>query len=69
MSDILFSVTEDTLETGLRGVPVGYCTTSKVDPQKGLHYVDMPIPDVSDRDPEEVIFLLMFKRFPKTLPN
>jgi citrate synthase len=65
VSDVLFTVTEDTLETGLRGVPVGYCTTSKVDPQKGLHYVGLPIHELSDKDPEEVIFLLVFKRFPR----
>ena len=36
MSDILFQITEQNLETGLRGYPCGYCTTSFVDAQKGL---------------------------------
>lgn len=38
MSKVLFEITEDHLETGLRGVPVGYCPTSFVDPIKGLFY-------------------------------
>ena len=35
MSEVLFEITKDNLETGLRGYPVGYCTTSTVDPLKG----------------------------------
>lgn len=62
--DVLFTVTKDHLETGLRGVPVGYCTTSKVDPQTGLHYVGEPITKLAYRDPAEVIFLLLHKRWP-----
>ncbi len=46
------------LETGLRGVPVGYCVTSRVDPEKGLYYVDYPIREVANWEPERVIFLL-----------
>ena len=66
MSDkVLFELTEKHLETGLRAVPVGYCTTSKVDPEKGLYYLDHPIADLSEKDPEEVIFLLLDKRFPE----
>lgn len=64
MADVLFEVTKDKLETGLRGVPVGYCTTSKVDPELGLFYVDIPIPDLADKDPEDVIFLLLRKHLP-----
>ncbi len=60
----LFEITEDHLETGLRGVPVGYCTTSKVDPELGLHYIGRPIAELAEKDPEEVIFLLLDKRFP-----
>lgn len=59
MSNILFEVTEDHLETGLRGIPVGFCTTSTVDPQKGLHYVDQPVSELSHKSPEEVIYLLV----------
>ena len=65
MSDTLFEITTDHLESGLRGVPVGYCTTSSVDPQKGLHYVGKPISELAHRDPEEVIYLLLNKRFPE----
>ena len=65
MSDkVLMELTEAHLETGLRGVPVGYCTTSSVDPEKGLHYINRPIGELADKDPEEVIFLLLDKRFP-----
>lgn len=58
MSEILFEITKDNLETGLRGVPVGYCPTSFVNPQKGLHYVDHPLSEIYEWDPEEVIYLL-----------
>ncbi len=60
MSKVLFEVTEDHLETGLRGYPVGYCTTSTVDPQKGLFYVGKAVKDLALRKPEEVIYLLYF---------
>lgn len=58
MSETLFEVTKDHLETGLRGYPVGYCTTSSVDPQKGLFYVGRPLSAIYTWDPEEVIYLL-----------
>lgn len=58
MSKVLFEITEDQLETGLRGFPVGYCTTSSVDPYRGLFYVGRPVPELANRRPEEVIFLL-----------
>ncbi len=64
MSEVLMELTKDHLETGLRGVPVGYCTTSKVDPMKGLFYVEQPVMDLAQRDPEDVIYLLLNKRFP-----
>jgi citrate synthase len=57
---VLFEVTKDSLETGLRGVPVGYCTTSHVDPIQGLTYVGHPISELSLKDPIEVIYLLYF---------
>lgn len=62
MADVLFEVTKDHLDTGLRGFPVGYCSTSSVDPQKGLIYVDKPIAEIASWKPEEVIFLLNFRR-------
>lgn len=58
MTDVLFEITKEHLETGLRGYPVGYCTTSSVDPQKGLFYMGMPIGTLAFWEPEEVIYLL-----------
>lgn len=60
MAKVLFEVTEDNLETGLRGYPVGYCTTSTVDPQKGLYYAGHPVSEIDSWDPEQVIYLLFF---------
>jgi citrate synthase len=60
MTDILFEITKDQLETGLRGVPVGYCPTSTVDPTKGLFYIGRPVTELATWRPEEVIYLLMF---------
>lgn len=57
--EVLFEVTEANLETGLRGIPVGYCTTSSVDPQKGLFYRGRPVSELAYWSPEEVIFLLV----------
>ncbi len=57
---VLFEVTKDSLETGLRGVPVGYCVTSFVDPMKGLTYVGRPIAELANRDSMEVIYLLYY---------
>jgi len=64
MADVLFELTEDNLETGLRGVPVGYCPTSFVDPQKGLHYVGVPLSQIYHQEPEEVIYLLYYGKNP-----
>ena len=61
---VLMEITKEQLETGLRGVPVGYCTTSSVDPQKGLFYVGQPVEMLADKDPEDVIHLLIEKRWP-----
>lgn len=58
------TITEDRLETGLRGIPVGYCPTSKVDPQLGLSYGGILIKDLADKEPEDVIFLLLNRKLP-----
>lgn len=58
MADILMEITQEHLETGLRGYPVGYCTTSTVDPNKGLYYVGMPVVELAKWEPEAVIYLL-----------
>ncbi len=59
MSEVLFQITEENLDTGLRGYPVGYCPTSNVDPMKGLFYAGMPVSELSFENPENVIYLLM----------
>ena len=61
-SEVLFSVTEKQLNTGLRGVPVGTCRTSRVDPNQGVSYIGYPISEVAYRDPEDVAFLLLERR-------
>jgi citrate synthase len=66
MSDpaVLFTITEAELDTGLRGVPVGTCMTSDVDPQTGVSYVGYPIGDLYDLEPEAVVYLLFHKELP-----
>lgn len=56
--EVLFEITKDHLETGMRGYPVGYCTTSSVDPQTGLYYAGAPVSEMADWDPLRVIYLL-----------
>lgn len=65
MGEILFTITEDNLETGLRGYPVGYCTTSTVDPNKGLYYAGHPVSELSNWEPEQVIYLLYYGKVGK----
>ncbi|MFI0434674.1 MAG: citrate (Si)-synthase [Parachlamydiaceae bacterium] len=62
MSEILFEIKKENLETGMRGYPVGYCTTSTVDPMKGLYYVGHPVSEIDHWEPERVIFLLYYGR-------
>lgn len=57
-NETLFAITKEHLETGLRGFPVGYCTTSNVDPVKGLFYMGQPVEQLAEESPEEVIYLL-----------
>ena len=66
MSDdkTMFSISEGHLDTGLRGIPVGTCRTSYVDPIEGVHYVGYPVGDLANLEEEDVIFLLMHKRLP-----
>lgn len=58
MSEVLFQITTDNLETGLRGYPCGYCPTSVVDPNKGLFYMEHPLSQLEKKEPIEVIYLL-----------
>lgn len=59
MSDVLFEITKEHLETGMRGFPVGYCVTSSVDPMKGLFYRGRPISELYTWEPERILYLLM----------
>ncbi len=62
--EVLLEITEEHLNSGLRGVPVGTCRTSYVTPEGGVHYSGYPIAEIADRDPEDIIFLLHHKRIP-----
>ncbi|MCC5832146.1 MAG: citrate (Si)-synthase [Chlamydiales bacterium] len=62
--DLLFEIGKEDLETGLRGIPVGYCVTSTVHPQNGLYYVDYPVAEVAHWEPERVIYLLLHGKDP-----
>ena len=62
--DTLYTITEAELDSGLRGVPVGTCRTSYVDPIEGVHYVGYPVGDLANLEEEDVIYLLMHKRLP-----
>ena len=63
--EVLCEVTENHLNTGLRGIPVGTCRPSFVTPDEGVHYCGYPIRELVDISPEDVIYLL----FNKELPN
>lgn len=58
--DVLFEIKKEDLESGLRGIPVGYCPTSTVNPTKGLYYGDKTIHDIAGWTPESVIYLLYY---------
>ena len=62
--ETLFNVLESNLDTGLRGIPVGTCQTSYVDPIEGVHYVGYPVEDLENLEEEDVIYLLLFKELP-----
>jgi citrate synthase len=63
-SEVLFKITRDLLDTGLRGFPVGTCPNSHVDPVKGLFYGGYPIADLSEKEPEAVMYLLLKRDLP-----
>ena len=64
--DSLFTISGNHLDTGLRGIPVGTCLTSYVDPIEGVHYVGYPVGDLADLEEEDVIYLLLHKTLPST---
>ena len=59
--EVLCEVTENHLNTGLRGIPVGTCRTSFVTPTEGVHYCGYPIKELVDFSPEDIIYLLFNK--------
>lgn len=61
---VLFEITEAHLNTGLRGIPVGTCRTSRVDPMEGVSYVGYPISELAHKDPEEIAYLLLNRDLP-----
>jgi citrate synthase len=59
-----FTISDEHLNTGLRGFPVGTVRTSDVDPMEGVSYVGYPIADLADLPCENVVYLLLHKRLP-----
>lgn len=64
--EVLCEVTENHLNTGLRGIPVGTCKTSFVTPGEGVHYCGYPIRELVDFSPEDIIYLLFHKELPSS---
>lgn len=62
MQEVIFEITKDHLETGMRGVPVGYCVSSSVDSLKGLLYAGRPLSEIFHWEPIDVIYLLFHGR-------
>ena len=60
----IYEIREPDLDSGLRGIPVGTCQTSFVDPIEGVHYVGYPVEDLVNMEEEDVIYLLFNKRLP-----
>ena len=63
-TNVLFEITENHLNTGLRGFPVGTVRTSKVGKMEGVSYVGYPIADLAYLDPEAAVYLLLNKELP-----
>ena len=61
---VLFTITEEHLDTGLRGYPVGHCRTSAVSPDLGVTYVGYTLWDLADLPGEDVVYLLLEKELP-----
>lgn len=57
---VLFEITEAHLDTGLRGVPVGFCPTSSVDPIRGLCYRGKEVSSLARWAPERVMYLIFY---------
>jgi len=65
-AEVLFTITKEQLDTGLRGFPVGTVTTSTVNPEKGLYYRGRPVSELIVKSPEEVIYLLLEGHLPSS---
>ncbi len=57
--EVIFEITKEHLETGLRGIPTGYCSTSYVDEKKGIFYAGRTLYEIMTWEPERVIYLLL----------
>jgi citrate synthase len=66
MDKELFTITEKHLDSGLRGYPIGYCVTSKIDPEKGVFYKNYHIKELVGKTAEEVMYLLIEGKLPNT---
>jgi citrate synthase len=60
--NVIFEMTKEHLQTGLRKIPVGYSSTAYVDPKKGLTYCGKPLFELVVKNPLEVIYLLLYGR-------
>jgi citrate synthase len=58
-NQVIYEMTKEHLETGLRDIPVGYCPTSFVDKEKGVFYVGRHILQLATLEPKDVIYLLI----------
>ena len=63
-NDVISEVTVAQAYGGMRGVKSMICDTSYVDPEKGLIIRGIPIGDLTDRLPEEILFLLLTSELP-----
>ncbi|MDP8243146.1 MAG: citrate (Si)-synthase [Candidatus Hinthialibacter antarcticus] len=61
---VVSEVTMRQVYGGMRGVKGLFCNTSSVDPEEGLIIRGEPILDLSERLPEEIVFLLISGEFP-----
>lgn len=62
--EVLLELTSAHVDIGLRGIPVGTCRTSAVDPLEGVSYVGYPVAELARMDPEAIIHLLLEKELP-----
>jgi len=56
--DIIYEITNENLNTGLKKIPMGHCFTSYAHPSRGMFYVGRPLAELYDWKIENVIYLL-----------